>query len=95
MADDGLFDEGFAESFAFHYVGEGGGEGDAGLAGCADGDREAFVVEVCLFGSLVFQSKHMGERVWWDWKFTMIYLMPMPSVPIKFSAGTLTSSSSM
>lgn len=49
---DGLVDEGFAKGFALEDVGEGEGEGNAGLSGGADGDGEAFVVEV-------------GHAGWW------------------------------
>lgn len=63
VAHDGLIHESFAECFAFQSVGDGGGEGDAGLAGDADRDQEAFVIEA---GLLVELSTDIEGTLTWS-----------------------------
>ena len=52
--------EGFAEGFAFEDVGEGGAEGDTGLAGGADADCESLVAGRMV--STISTISSLGKR---------------------------------
>jgi len=88
MSYDGLVNEGLAECFSLHYVFHGCAEGNARLACGSNGNRETLVVEVGHAASVKMRASTVVE-------YSYMYFMPIPSSPIKFSTGTLTSSSSI